>query len=343
MAHSFFDEVFPLHEPMRLDRWLKRGYNGLTQSAIEKAVRKKLVKVNGKKGKAGYSLNKGDCVSIENLLHQKWAQAPAPERAVPLCSLSLDSMILAETDSLLILNKPAGLNVQNGLYVKESLDTLLKAHSAEYRLVHRLDRPTSGVLVVAKTLDMAIYLTRLFRERNVTKIYRAWVWGRPSPPEGVIDARLSCPDTQNKKSSPRVFVDNTHGQPARTLYKIVQEKDLFSEVEIRPHTGRKHQIRVHFAHIGHPIVGENVYTQSLKELRGGYTEHKCRAVLSVPPKPSTGSTHPQIFNDGGYAPRKPGYLLPPHVLLLHSWHLAWVSPHGADLSWTAPLPPYWMT
>jgi 23S rRNA pseudouridine1911/1915/1917 synthase len=183
------------------------------------------------------------------------AAAPAPE--LPL------SVLHADPD-LIVVDKPAGQVVHPALGHRS--DTLVNALLARYPdlrgieagarpgIVHRLDRDTSGVMVVGRTAAAAADLRRQFKARTVEKVYLALVSGRVSPPEAVIDAPIGRdPDHRQRMAAV------PGGRPAQTTYRVLAESPTHSWVEVRPRTGRTHQIRVHLAAIGHPVIGDTVY------------------------------------------------------------------------------------
>ena len=170
------------------------------------------------------------------------------------------SFLLHEDAHILVFNKPAGLAVQGGAGVAQSLESLLaafaKSNGKRPRLVHRLDRETSGLIVAARTKPAAAFLSAAFAERRVEKTYLAIVCGgAPAPPAGVIEAPL--------RKAKRAGLDITEvaagGQAARTIYQTLSATAQAALVELRPETGRMHQLRVHLAHIGRPIVGDGKY------------------------------------------------------------------------------------
>ncbi len=153
--------------------------------------------------------------------------------------------ILFEDDDCLILNKPAGLAVQGGQGVEVSLDDLLaREFSPRPLLVHRLDRDTSGIILVAKHKEAASYFSKIIESRDILKIYNAVCDGIPEPPGGIISLDISVKGTIKK---------------SETLYKTLGIKDPFAFLELELGTGRMHQIRKHLSSIGHPILGDDKY------------------------------------------------------------------------------------
>ncbi|MDR3285513.1 MAG: RluA family pseudouridine synthase [Holosporales bacterium] len=238
---------------MRLDRWLRRKYGEIFQGTIEKKVREHFIRVNDKKIKPQVKLINGDRISVEIHLHNKLETQNKFE--IPNNNASdFSNLILQENEDFLVLNKPSGLDVQGGKNVKENIDLWLKSFSNQYRLVHRLDRDTSGILLIAKTLSSAVFFTKLFRERKIQKIYRAIVLGSLTP-QGKISASLS------EGAQGLMQIDEIYGKSAETAYKTIfyNSMENWSDIELEPHTGRKHQLRVHMAFAGNPIIGDKKY------------------------------------------------------------------------------------
>jgi 23S rRNA pseudouridine955/2504/2580 synthase len=300
---------------MRLDRWLRRTYGDLTQGVIEKAIRERFVRVNALKSRAQTKLLPGDTIAVEVHLHEKWmlsreeAKAEQAKRGVAGAGAGADTgksdfspMILQETEDFIVLNKLAGVDVQGGWNVKESIDTWLKSVSDQYRLVHRLDRDTSGALLVAKNLRAAIFFTKLFKERKIQKIYRAIILGTITPSQG----RICAPIAEVKAGESLMKVDSIRGKKAETSYRVIfhNRQNNWSDIELEPHTGRKHQLRVHLAFSGNPIVGDVKY-----------------------------DTEKKTF-----------YLLPRTVkkaMFLHAYKITFKDFKGKLITITAPLPQYW--
>jgi 23S rRNA pseudouridine955/2504/2580 synthase len=250
---------------MRLDRWFKTHYPGLTHGRLEKLIRTGQVRVDGGRVKAALRLEAGQVIRVPPLS----AEAPAPSAAAKALTKAerafLASITLYEDDDLLVLNKPPGLAVQGGTKTTHHLDRLLEglgdSPKTRPRLVHRLDRDTSGVLVVAKRREVAAKLGRAFQTRSVRKIYWALVKGVPKPPQGKIDAALvkaGGPEGDRvRKARPG---EQEVAQSAVTYYAVVDRAgQTASFVSLKPVTGRQHQLRAHMATIGHPILGDAKY------------------------------------------------------------------------------------
>lgn len=269
---------------MRLDRWLRREHETLHQGMIEKLVRQGKIRVNGNKVTSSYRLQNDQQVTIPifiTRLPKKDLEKSREQELPPLTQedvQAIESWTLWEDGELLVLNKPHGLAVQGGSKTSYHLDGLLKAlghkNKCTYRLVHRLDKDTSGVFLVAKTGSTAAHLAEAFRLGLHEKIYWAVVVGFASPGQGKIDDRLikGLGGTGDKE---KVRVD-PNGQTALTHYRTLKKlaKKRYPELtclELRPQTGRTHQLRVHCAHKGFPILGDGKYggraaTQDHKKL-----------------------------------------------------------------------------
>jgi 23S rRNA pseudouridine955/2504/2580 synthase len=249
---------------MRLDRWFKTHYAPLPHSRLEKLLRTGQVRVDGGRAKASTRLEAGQSVRVPPL-------PDAPPPSAPKKGLSkanrafLAAITLYEDDDLLVLNKPSGMAVQGGTKTVQHVDRLLEAMGdgpeTRPRLVHRLDRDTSGVLVIAKRRSVAAKLGRAFQTRSVRKIYWALVRGVPKPPQGKVEAALvkaAGPEGDRvRKARPG---EQDRAQSAVTHYAVIDRAgQAVSFVSLKPVTGRQHQIRAHMDILGHPILGDEKY------------------------------------------------------------------------------------
>ena len=249
---------------MRLDRWFKTHYASLPHSRLEKLLRTGQVRVDGGRAKSSTRLETGQTIRVPPLPDV----APSPVSKHKLSKAERDflsSITLYEDDDLLILNKPSGLAVQGGTKTAHHIDRLLEGlgdgTETRPRLVHRLDRDTSGVLVIAKRRAIAAKLGRAFQTRSVRKIYWALVHGVPKPPQGKIEAALvkaGGPEGDRvRKARPG---EQDVAQSAVTYYAVVDKAgQKVSYLSLKPVTGRQHQLRAHMAIIGHPILGDEKY------------------------------------------------------------------------------------
>ncbi len=248
--------------PTRLDRYLKRIYPGLNQGIIEKLIRTKKILCNNQKTSSSQRVCSPDTVQIpENL--SSFAQKTENSEKKPLTISPADvkklkSWIIWEDDEMLVLNKPHGIAAQGGTGQKISIDAIAKAYNPEARLTHRIDKNTSGILLLAKTREFATFLTGAFKEKKIKKTYRAVVEGRVDPAQGIID--LPIGKTSEIGSIEQMVVGGENAKPAQTQY--ILRKPLrynLSLVDCWPKTGRTHQLRIHFSHLGWPIYGDGKY------------------------------------------------------------------------------------
>ncbi|WP_185985157.1 RluA family pseudouridine synthase [Aureimonas mangrovi] len=253
---------------LRLDRWFKIHYPGLGFGHLQKLLRSGQIRLDGGRAKADTRLAPGQLVRVPPLGIDR-----ADVKARPLTANTmrdrhdgdvLSQMLLYEDEKVFVFNKPAGLAVQGGSGVSRHVDAMLEAWRSKKgekpRLVHRLDRDTSGVLVVARTRGAAVELTRAFRERDTKKTYWAIVKGVPAPHDGRISTYLVKEQTPDGDRM-RVARHGEEGADhALSHYRVLdQVAQNFAWLEMEPYTGRTHQLRVHAAHIGHPILGDPKY------------------------------------------------------------------------------------
>ena len=255
---------------LRLDRWFKRHYPALAHGRLEKLLRTGQIRVDGKRAKAGDRVAPGQAIRVPPMDAAAAADLPAPRRVLPADEAMLQAAILHRDDQLIVLNKPPGLAVQGGTRSERHLDGLLDAlrfgHAERPRLVHRLDKDTSGVLVVARTAAAAAFLTRAFRDKTTRKIYWALAVGRPKPAQGRISLALAKKDGRGGE---RVRADPDEGKYAVTYYRVVDSAgERASWLALMPVTGRTHQLRAHCAAIGTPILGDPKYGGAGAQLAG---------------------------------------------------------------------------
>lgn len=246
--------------PKRLDAFLANRDQGLSRSAIQRLIEEGRIRLNDRMAKPSQKIHPGDRITLEVPRPEPVAMAP---EAIPL-------EILYEDESLLILNKPVGLVVHpapghwSGTLVNALLhhfqrgDSSLSSIGGKERpgLVHRLDKETSGVMAIAKTDQAHIGLAAQFKAHSITREYEALVWGVMKKPHGTIDLAIGRDTKERKKFSART----TRPKASVTDYRVAERLGIHAcHVVIHPKTGRTHQIRVHLASVGHPVLGDSTY------------------------------------------------------------------------------------
>jgi 23S rRNA pseudouridine955/2504/2580 synthase len=260
--------VAPEDAEIRLDRWFKRHFPTLGHGRLEKLLRTGQIRLDGKRAGASDRVTAGQVVRVPPLP----ATPPPPAKPQRLAPSAADTKLLQERvlykdQDIIVINKPEGLAVQGGTGTSRHLDGLLDALRFEAkerpRLVHRLDKDTSGVLVLARSARAAAKLGELFRGKTVHKVYWAITVGSPKPRGGKIDQPLA---KQAGPAGERVAADNEEGDRALTYYRTVARAgDRFAWLALEPVTGRTHQLRVHCLTLNTPILGDGKY--------GGATAH----------------------------------------------------------------------
>lgn len=305
-------QVAETQKPMRIDVYLSRQVENVTRNKVQEAISEHRVLVNGRPVKANYRIKSRDSIHITFL------RPPAPELAPE--DIPID--ILYEDDDLMVIDKAPGMVVHpafgnwTGTLANAILHHLgkdaVELDKTDLRpgIVHRLDKNTSGLIIVARNSTALHRLARQFAQREVKKKYQALVWGIPEPEEGVIRTNIGR-SIRDRKVMACYEYEGADGKTAVTEYRVQKALRYFSLVELTLHTGRTHQIRVHLKHIGHPIVGDETY--------GGAVER------ALP------------FSKGERFVKNLLELLPRQAL--HAETLSFFQPtSGERLTFTAPLP-----
>jgi 23S rRNA pseudouridine955/2504/2580 synthase len=289
----------------RLDRWFRRHYPGLSHGRLEKLLRTGQVRVDGRRARAGDAVVPGQRVRVPPLSALPPPPA-APPGARPQDLALLTDAVLYRDDWAIVVNKPPGLAVQGGTNTERHVDALLdglRFGSAERpRLVHRLDKDTSGVLLIARHAAAAAIFTRAFRDKTTRKIYWAIAAGLPQPQQGRISLSLAKGGGPHGPGGRERVHADAAGKSAVTYYRVIDHAGTrASWLALLPVTGRTHQLRAHCAALGTPILGDGKYGGNAAQLPGGAAAHR---------------------------------------LHLHARSLAIPHPAGGFLQVSAPLPPH---
>lgn len=332
--------VGPGEGDQRLDRWLKRKFPHLTQGNVEKMCRKGELRVNGARCKASTRLEVGHELRIPPLPEPEERKPEQKQRISPADTKMIQDAVIYKDDEIIVLNKPAGLPVQGGSKLVKHVDGLAEALTFGYdekpRLVHRLDKDTSGVLILARTREAAAALTAAFRHHATRKIYWALVAGVPHPYLGEIKYGLVKAPGHGKGGEgekmialhPREVADTPGAKRAHTLYAtLYRVGSRASWVAMEPLTGRTHQLRAHMAEIGHPIAGDGKYGGSGQENMGDGWGAQLGGIISK--KLHLHARRLTIEHPGTKKEMTFVAPLPPHMA--HSWEtFGWTEDLAAD-------------
>jgi len=306
---------------VRLDRWFRRRWPHLGQTQLQKLVRSGQIRVDGARAKADARLAAGAVVRVPPLPDPPTGGAP-PRELSDRDAVFAKSLVLYEDDEVLVLNKPAGLAVQGGTKTFRHVDALLSAWGeglTRPRLVHRLDRDTSGVLVLGKSPQAAARLAGAFARRRAQKTYWAIVAGFPKPGEGVLDMPLIKRGVGDRELMVEAPPKTPGSEQAQTEFlTIARAGPRAAWMALRPLTGRTHQLRAHMKAIGHPILGDPKYgDEASRELSGDLKLQlharrlvlphptKGRLILEAPLSPEMRAGFERFGFDQSEAPRDP--------------------------------------
>ena len=267
----------------RLSTWIIRNNKLLNFNSVNTLCRKGLIKVNGQKTKASYRLQAGDTVSLPSNSHKASDSRPNPKFDSTLEKQLLVSIIFRD-DHLIALNKPEGLASQGGSFQGDrhidAYKSALQFDASEApRLIHRLDKDTSGVLLLARNVKAANIFSSLFKEKLIEKVYWALVEGVPKKEEGIVESYIGKediwrPDFQKDLSKEKRTWDMGNKKKAISYYKLIEKVgSQYSWLQLKPATGRTHQLRIHCAELGTKIVGDRKYSngqsRNLKDIPFG--------------------------------------------------------------------------
>jgi 23S rRNA pseudouridine955/2504/2580 synthase len=258
---------------IRLDRWFKRHLPDTSFTTVAKWARTGQLRVDGARATPGDRIAAGQSIRVPPA-EPVHTDAPRKRERPPLTPEQTEfirDLVIHRDRQAIVINKPPGLATQGGTKTHEHVDGLLDGlqfdGESRPKLVHRLDKDTSGALLVARTTRAAAFFARSFSSRSAKKVYWALVVGVPSIEDGMIELPIA---KQPGSGGEKMHVDEAEGAPARTRYRVIEMAgNQTAWVELRPYTGRTHQLRVHMAAIGHPIVGDGKYGGQAAFLTGG--------------------------------------------------------------------------
>lgn len=283
--------VDPGEDGVRLDRWFRRRWPHVSQIQIQKLARSGQIRVDGARAKPEQRLAAGEMIRVP----------PLPDAPKPGDKPGLDprdiayakSLVIYEDEEVLVINKPSGLAVQGGTKTTKHVDRLLSAWGEGLerpRLVHRLDRDTSGVLVLGKTPGAAAKLSGAFARRRAEKTYWALVLGNPKPSEGVMELHLVKKGVGDREMVVPADPKDPNADPAETEFvTISRAAHRVAWMALRPHTGRTHQLRAHMLAMGHPILGDPKYKTDASAELSGNLKLQLHARRLTLPHPSRGT------------------------------------------------------
>jgi 23S rRNA pseudouridine1911/1915/1917 synthase len=248
-------------EPLRIDKFLSNRIEGATRNKLQQAINLGMVLVNGSAVKSNYKIKPGDAVIIYSDM--------SPEET-DIMPEKIDLQIVYEDESLMVINKPAGMVVHPGsgnysgtllngvaFYLQQKLPDITEAVLPRFGLVHRIDKNTSGLLVLAKTHKAMRHLAKQFFDHSVKRQYLALVWGDVNADEGTIIAHVGR--HQRFRKLFEAYPDGEYGKEAITHFKVLEKFGYVTVVQCVLETGRTHQIRVHMKYMGHPLFNDDFY------------------------------------------------------------------------------------
>ena len=242
------------YQDTRLDRWFKQKIINLPHSLIERIIRQNKIKLNKKKTKSSYRLQTGDLIEIYDISRYKENDKDKIIKYIPKKKelIKYENYVIENNENFIVINKPAGIPVQSGTRSFRNITDVLKNskyfQDSKPYIVHRIDKETSGILIIAKNRKFAQLFTTLFRIRKIHKTYLALAYGKIN--KSVKSIRDELTYFENKKKITQKAISNI---------KIIKSNDELSYVELNPITGRKHQLRKQLLNLGNPIIGDDKY------------------------------------------------------------------------------------
>ena len=236
-------------DDQRLDKYLKRKFSGLKQSFIEKNLRKKNILVNNKITKSNYIVKIDDQVKIKNFSQEVYPNFEKVKYKINInksLKQNFRNSVLYENENFLVLDKWSGIATQGGTNISMSIDTIIKNISMQYNLVHRLDKETTGLLIIAKNLKYTKIFGQIFKSQKLKKTYLALCDGKPKLKESYVDLLI------NSKDKVRTI-------KTKTYYKVLYYNQKISLIKFEPKTGKKHQLRIVAKNLGCSIIGDHKY------------------------------------------------------------------------------------
>ena len=241
---------------IRIDRWLRRKFSNLPQSFFQVKLRKGIIRLNGKKVKANKIIFEKNILTIQDFNDKIYKSKFLKQKVLKTYKndqKKFHSSIVSENDDYLILNKWKGISTQGGSKVANSIDNIIKNISNKMNLVHRLDKETSGALIISKNYRTSRYFGRLFKEKKIQKLYFAICRGIPVKKNGNINLEIK------KKNNKKKIIESESKNISSTDFELIETKNGYSTIFFRPITGKMHQIRIVAKSLKCPILGDNKY------------------------------------------------------------------------------------